>query len=440
MKKTISGIRGIFGKDLCTKDVIRFCTNFADLTQGKCVIGMDTRPSGPMMLDTATAALLGAGVDVHVLRMVPTPVVFRKARESGGAGIVITSSHNPLEWNGLKFIIDSKGITEEQLPHIISKPTKKTQQYVTPGKLIQDATNTYVDDAIKIISDVSKMSDHHHRPEVVIDIGGGAAAEFAPSLLERIGCKTTVINKDLQGCSRGPDPTTDNLSHLMNTSSKKDIGFAFDLDGDRLVIVKDGVHQVPDVTLGLGIARTLDLGYKKFVLSVDTSMSVEKMILDRGGICIRSKVGESNVVDMIYKSGAQAGGEGSSGGFILPEFNNCRDGILTSGLVASMLANRDNNVNDVINMMNEYHQIRTKVFVPSTLHESSMECVKSWLESECSEVDMTDGVKGIIDEGYWVLVRRSNTEDAIRISVESDKPERCKQIVKQASQVLLQSG
>ena len=106
--------------------------------------------------------------------------------------------------------------------------------------------------------------------------------------------------------------------------------------------------QTPDVTLGLGVAKSLELGYKNFVLSIDTSIAVEKFIKEKGGNVQRSKVGEANVIDLMLKTNAQAGGEGSSGGFILPEFNYCREGILTSGLIASMLDS--SNFNEIIRL------------------------------------------------------------------------------------------
>ena len=323
MKKTISGIRGIFGEDLYLKDVLEFCNNFSSLVEsGKCAIGKDTRPTGSMIKDTASAALMQNGIDVFNLETVPTPVVFREARKYG-AGIVVSSSHNPIQWNGLKFIIEGRGINEKELPKIIEK------QEIPKTKIgaEQDISSSYIEDARKIIGSLES------KPEVVVDIGGGAAKGFAPELLESIGCKVHTINEDLEGSSRGPDPTADSLSDLVLASSGKDIGFAFDLDGDRLVVVRNGKKQTPDVTLGLGVAKSLELGYKKFVLSIDTSVSVEKFIKENGGTVQRTKVGEANVIEQMIKDNAQAGGEGSSGGFILPEFNYCREGILTSGLI-----------------------------------------------------------------------------------------------------------
>jgi phosphomannomutase len=427
MKKTISGIRGIFGEDLNLKDVLEFCNNFSTLIKSKkCVIGKDTRPSGQMVKDTASAALLKNGIDVFNLQTVPTPVVFREARKYG-AGLVISSSHNPLEWNGMKFIIEGRGINEQELPQIINhQDILKTEIGVET-----DLSTSYIEDAKKIIGNIENS------PEIVVDIGGGAAKGFAPELLREVGCNVQILNENLSGCTRGPDPTSDNLSDLISSSDKKDIGFAFDLDGDRLVVVRKGKKQTPDVTLGLGVAKSLELGYKNFVLSIDTSISVEKFIKEKGGTVERSKVGEANVIDLMLKNNAQAGGEGSSGGFILPEFNYCREGILTSGLIASMLGTSE--FNEILNYMESYHQIRDKTKINSDFHDKVIEEVKSKFSKEYSEIISLDGIKGIIDDDSWVLIRKSNTEDIIRISAESNNEEKCKKIVKDTMELVNQS-
>lgn len=427
MKKTISGIRGIFGEDLYLKDVLEFCNNFSSLIKSKkCVIGKDTRPSGSMVKNSASAALMKNGIDVFNLETVPTPVVFREARNYG-AGLVISSSHNPLEWNGMKFIIDGRGINERELPQIIQ------HQDIVKTKIgiETEITTSYIEDAKKIIGNLE------NKPKIVVDIGGGAAKGFAPELLRGIGCEVQVINENISGCSRGPDPTSDNLSELIATTDKKDIGFAFDLDGDRLVVVKDGKKQTPDVTLGLGVAKSLELGYKKFVLSIDTSISVEKFIKEKGGTVQRSKVGEANVIDLMLENNAQAGGEGSSGGFILPEFNYCREGILTSGLIASMFGG--SKFNEILNYMESYNQIRDKTKIDSDFHDKVIEEIKSKVSKDYSEITTLDGIKGIIDEDSWVLIRKSNTEDIIRVSAESNNEEKCKKIVKDMIKMVNQS-
>jgi phosphomannomutase len=417
LKKTISGIRGIFGKDLNLKEVIEFSNNFSSLIKSKkCVIGRDTRPSGIMIQETISAILMKNGIDVFDLGMVPTPVIFREARKYG-AGIVVSSSHNPIEWNGMKFILDGRGINEKELPQITN------HQEMLKSKIgeIKEIKSTYIEDARKIIGNIENT------PKIVIDNGGGAAKDFALNLLKNIGCDVEIINQELLDCSRGPDPTSDELTELISMSNNKEIGFAFDLDGDRLVVVRKGKKLSPDITLGLGIAKSLELGYKKFVLSMDTSVSIEKFIKEKGGTSVRSKVGEANVIEEMLKNNSEAGGEGSSGGFILPEFNYCREGILTSGLIASMLENKI--FLEILNYMKKYVQIREKIEMDSNHHDKVIEHIKNNLIKKYSKIITLDGIKAIIDENTWVLIRKSNTEDIIRISAESDNEEECKIII-----------
>lgn len=457
MKKTISGIRGIVGDDLGPADVTRFCSGFASLIGEECVTGMDTRPSGPMISYAAHAALMAGGVDVYKCGVAPTPVIFRESR-SKKAGLVVTSSHNPLDWNGLKFIINGRGINEGELASIVGREGAEHMTHGTtengmvdrkrtgiqsptadrsnlddrrckPGREHECTTLQYVKDAAEIIGRVEKST------RVAVDIGGGATADIVPDLLGAIGCSTTVINADPASCNRGPDPTTDKLEDLAGASLDSDIGFAFDLDGDRLVIVRNGTKESPDTTLGLGVAMALDMGRSRFVISTDTSAAVEKIIVGEGGRCTRSKVGEANVVEEMRKVGAQAGGEGSSGGFIPGEFNYCRDGILASGLISCLLSN-ERRLKEVLDYMNEYYTIRTKMSVDSALHGGVMDRAEEWMGTWCSEIDRLDGLKGIVDEDSWVLIRGSNTENVIRISAESASRDRCDRIVKRITEAM----
>ena len=420
-------MRGIFGDDLNLNDIMKFCRNFSVLIKSKkCVVAHDTRPSSKILSETALATLMERGIDVYNLGISPTPVIFRESRKYG-AGVMITSSHNPLQWNGLKFILEGRGINESELEEI-KKEHKFSKENI--GSELQ-INSSYISEATKLIGKVQDA------PKVAIDVSGGAAFDVAPSMLQKIGCKVITINEKPGISSHGPDPTSENLNELISATKKCEIGFAFDLDGDRLVVVKDGKKQAPDITLGLGVSKALELGYKRFVLSIDTSVSVEKFIKDHGGQVHRSKVGEANVVDLMLKTNSQAGGEGSSAGFILPEFNMCRDGILTSGLVASMLKTKT--FSDVLKFMEGYVQLRTKVDVDAAFHEKTLQILSDKMESQYSQLITIDGVKSIIDEDSWALVRQSNTEHIVRISTESTSLGKARSIQKQVLELINQS-
>ncbi len=408
-------------------DVLKFSNSFSVLIKSKkCVVGTDTRLSRNIIAETVKAGLMQCGVDIYNLGVVPTPVVFRESQKYG-AGIVVTASHNPTEWNGLKMLIDGKGINQEQLDLI-------TNEQVTNKSKIgleNNINSAYVDEAAQIIG---KVSDN---PKVIVDVGGGSAKNIASSLLQKIGCDVITINNDLEKSSRGPDPTSDPLDELVSKSKDVDIGFAFDLDADRLVVVKNGKKLSSDSTLGLGVAKALELGCKNFVLSLDTSISIEKYIKKKGGTVFRSKVGEVNVIEKIVETQSCAGGEGSSGGFIFPDFNFCRDGILTSGLIVSLM--RKDEFSDVLNLMEKYHQIREKIEVGLEYQEKVLKNLFDVLKEKYRNLQTLDGIKVIVDEDSWFLIRKSNTENIIRISTESNSLEDARNIHLQTKELVKQS-
>ncbi|KFM15326.1 putative phosphoglucosamine mutase protein [Marine Group I thaumarchaeote SCGC AAA799-O18] len=427
MKISISGIRGVFGKDLTIRDVLKFSKNFSALTSSKkCVIATDTRPSGRIIAETVKASLMESGMDVYDLGVAPTPVAFRESRKYG-AGLIVTSSHNPIEWNGLKMIIGGRGINNEELDTVINDQTTDKSKIGTEFNIKSD----YVNDAEKIIGKISG------NPKVTVDIGGGAAKFVSSQLLRKIGCDVNTINDDLVKSSRGPDPTTDQLEELVSNTKDRDIGFAFDLDADRLVIVMNGEKKIPDVTLGLGVVKALELGYKNFVLSQDTSISIEKHIIQKGGTVFHSKVGEANVAEKMISTKSQVGGEGSSGGFILSDFNYCRDGILTSGLIASII--RKDSFREMLNFMKNYHIIRDKVECESQYHDELMKILHVKIKEKYGNLQTFDGLKATIDKDSWVLVRKSNTENIIRISAESNRLEMVRNIHLQMKELIKES-
>ena len=427
LKISISGIRGVVGKDLTLRDILKFSKNFSILINSKkCVIATDTRPTGQMIAETVKAQLMQAGIDVYDLGIAPTPVVFRESQKYG-AGIIVTSSHNPIEWNGLKMIIDGRGINEKQLDIVMSEQNIPKSEIGKEYKIESD----YIDDAYKIIGKISNA------PKVTVDIGGGAAKGFSSQLLEKVGCDIITINDEREKSSRGPDPTTDTLKDLVVNTKERDIGFAFDLDGDRLVIVINGEKKNPDITLGMGVIKALGLGCKNFVLSQDTSISVEKYIKQNGGTVYRSKVGEANVAAKMVETKSQIGGEGSSGGFIFSDFNYCRDGILTSGLIASIV--KTDKFANAINFMEKYHIIRNKVEYDSKHHDGILKALYDKMKKKFGNVETIDGLKAIIDDDSWALVRKSNTENVIRVSAESNSLEKVRNIDQEIKDLIKES-
>jgi len=257
------------------------------------------------------------------------------------------------------------------------------------------------------------------RNTIGLDPGGGAISSYIPKLYNSLNQEFYTIN-DIAGISsRSPDPTTDDLLELRKLvlSKKLDLGFAFDMDADRLVVVdKNGNKLSPDLTLLLCIASVLDHGAKKFVASLDTSNSIKHIITEYGGSLYHSKVGESNVVKEILRLNADAGGEGSSAGFIMPKFDMCRDGILASAIISSL---SDEVYNHCMEIASKYSTIRSKIPMESSFQKQVIEKFGDKSQKKSYEIVKMDGTKIMIDDNSWILIRSSNTEHAVRISVES---------------------
>jgi phosphomannomutase len=425
MKISISGVRGVYGQDLNLHEVNRFAGQFACLIKSSmCVVARDTRPSSTIIAQIVIASLMAAGINVYNLGIAPTPAAFREARKYG-AGIIVTASHNPLEWNGLKFIIDGRGLFEHELDGML----KMTRDHHPDkfGNEFQISSN-YPD----VVAEMAKSNTGAIK--VGIDTAGGAACGYAEYLFKKLGLKYYSINGIAGISSRGPDPTIDELVDLraLVTANKLAHGFGLDLDADRLVVVNsEGKKLSPDMTLLLCIARALEMGLKRFVTSIDSSIAIEKYIHNRNGkIVAYSKVGEANVVSKMLDVNAEAGGEGSSAGFIMPKINMCRDGLLAAAMISTL---DKKTVDECLKVASQFVQIRSKIVANSSLHKTVIEKLPDVFKSDSYSILTEDGVKAIIDEDSWVLIRPSNTEHVIRISVES-RGEKAQTIYKKASE------
>jgi phosphomannomutase len=422
VKISISGIRGIYGHDLNLHNILNFSRLFAcfiinnsTIVEKRCLIARDTRPSSDIIHRTVSAAIMEQGMDVIDLGIAPTPFAFRESTRYGNA-IIVTASHNPLEWNGLKFIINGRGIFEDELESIQQQDTFSNTEF---GKLFH-INSKYAFDMLELMRKNGYLADGRNNTKTIgIDPGGGAISSFIPQLYDSLNQKFFTIN-DIAGISsRSPDPTTDDLFELRKLvlSEKLELGFAFDMDADRLVVVdKKGNKLSTDLTLLLCIASTLSHGAKRFVVSIDTSNAIEQMISQHGGTLKHSKVGEANVVKRLIEMNADAGGEGSSAGFIMPKFNMCRDGILASAIISSL---NEDLFDECIQIASSYSTIRSKVPIESNFHESVIEKFEEKFKEKSYQIIKMDGTKILIDDISWVLIRSSNTEHAIRVSVES---------------------
>ena len=392
-----------------------FLINNSTITEKKCLVARDTRPSSYLILQTVSAAIMEQGINVLDLGIAPTPFVFHDSIKYGN-GVIVTASHNPFEWNGLKFIINGRGIFEKELDLIQQENILSGTQF---GEMYALNSN-YISDILELLRKTGYLEDNRKKRNTIgLDPGGGAISSYIPKLYNSLNQEFYTIN-DIAGISsRSPDPTTDDLLELRKLvlSKKLDLGFAFDMDADRLVVVdKNGNKLSPDLTLLLCIASVLDHGAKKFVASLDTSNSIKRIITEYGGSLYHSKVGEANVVKEILHLNADAGGEGSSAGFIMPKFDMCRDGILASAIISSL---SDEVYNHCMKIASKYSTIRSKIPMESSFQKQVIEKFGDNFQEKSYDIVKMDGTKIMIDDNSWILIRSSNTEHAVRISVES---------------------
>ncbi|MGD1838214.1 MAG: phosphomannomutase [Nitrososphaeraceae archaeon] len=422
MKISISGARGIYGSDLDLTTVYRLTQNFISYLISKkkkkkirFLVAKDSRDSGTILQKIVVSCLIDYGIHVYDLGICPTPVIFKESRTFDGS-IIITASHNPIEWNGLKFLIDGHGIFDYDLKSLLNSKIKSSGSEI--GKL-HKFKSTYNYDISNLLKNNLKKTIS--KPNIAIDSGGGSASNYAYYLFKFLNYNVSDINCVPGIFSRDPDPTVDPLYALkfFVKSENIDYGFSYDLDGDRLVVITHNHGKLnSDATLLLCICSLIhNFGMKKFVTSIDTSISIHNYLRNHNSSSYYSAVGEANVVEKMLSINAHGGGEGSSAGFIMPDFNMCRDAIL-AGILISTLDKKL--VNDCLNLASKYSQIRTKIKTKSTEHSNLIiDKLADEFKNDSTDFVNLDGIKIILDENSWVLFRQSNTEHVLRISMES---------------------
>ncbi len=415
---TISGLRGIIGEDLFANDILEVVCNFIDSTGIKsCAIGRDTRSTSDMIHQVVISCLLSKGCNVEDLGVTSTPAVFRQVKKKDlDGGICITSSHNPKEWNGLKLIIR---------PGRIIKPDELKNQINTNNSFAgtrRELDACYYDDLIEFFG-----NGGFHGLKVAMDLGGGAACEFVKELFIKLGISVYTINDTSGSFNRIIDPTEDSLKSLSKliVDNACNVGFAFDADVDRLVILNEKGEKIPpDFSLLAGIKYVEQkFGLDKAAISIDSSLSIINYLKRINCEIITTPVGEISVLEKIQSEGCQLGGEGSSGGFIYPEFNLCRDGILLA-LMVSRLVEINGSIENLFRDIEKFKQKRIKI----KTDPKNFIFVREKFE-KMQDVTLIDGIKISPNENSWVLIRPSNTEKCIRLSVEAKNDNEASELI-----------
>jgi phosphomannomutase len=372
-----------------------------------------------MLSKAVASALLASGARVVDFGIVSTPALFRESRKQKVPALMITASHNEPEWNGLKFIVNGKGIDLDQLTSV-ALDSKTMGQATSIGTITRNRRQSYDDDLIEKFGEGSFGG-----VKVAIDPGGGAALIHAPRILRILGCDVTTIN-DTQGVfNRTIDPVADDLSLLQKVVKSKgcEIGLAFDCDGDRLVIFDgDGKKRSGDFMLTMALNEMLRVSSdKNVVVSVDTTQAVDELVKSVKGKIYRSKVGEANVVQTMLDRGAQVGGEGSIGGLIDGSFNFCRDSMLAAlTIIRGIKTKGSRGFREIKN----YSQ--TRLATP-LIRARAVRAIRE-IQKTHRNVETIDGVKIRLSPKSWVLIRPSGTEDVVRVSAEAPTAKESKRI------------
>lgn len=419
---TVSGIRGIVNHDINERDAVNFGIKFGNfLKSGSIAVATDTRKTARLMRDAVVSGLVLTGCSVFDLGYSSTPSVFKEVAVKGlDGGIIVTSSHNPPEWNGIKFVVKpGRGVFDRELNSIQSASTLPSEKY---GRVFPSRA-AYVE-----ILRNKAGKDSAEGVNVALDLAGGVGCYFIPYLISYQGCAVHSLHSTPGIFPRIIDPTADPLTALSNEiiSTKCDVGFAYDCDADRLVIVGSDGRKLPgDATLLICLRYFLENSRnRQIVVSVDTSLAAEDLVREYNGKITYSKVGEPNVVQKILENNAGAGGEGSSGGYVEPSFVMCRDGVYASTMILKLIK-AEGSLSSLLRQFVEYQQDRGKVEIDRSL---SGEILRILWETE-SEPDTTDGLKIRLSDKSWVLIRASNTENVIRVSAESKSPVRSQELV-----------
>ncbi len=422
-----SGIRGIYGKDVTEELALKIGNVFAD---GELFIARDLRSSGiPLSLAVAAGAL-SAGSDVIDVGIAPTPTLALAARKS--RGIMVTASHNPPEYNGLKLVENGKEIgkgLERKVQKRYNGPLRKGEL----GDFSHD--NECVEEHKKLIlSMVDSDSVRKKAPRVIADCNG-AAAVITPYLLSELGCRVVSVNSSLECFNRPSEPNGENLKHLtaLVKESGADFGVGHDGDGDRCVIIDDKGEVLPfDVQLAMMIEHELSKSAnKKIVSTVEASLTIREVVEKAGGEIEITPVGSTYVGEAIEKSGALFGGE-PCGEYVYRDGVHVPDAPMAVAKFAEIFC-ADGRFSDLRKKYKQNFMAREKF--PAKDKRKTVEEFMNNI-STSGKIRDDDGIRVDEDDG-WFLVRASGTEPVVRLTMEYSKKEKLEKKRKEIKELLL---
>jgi len=434
LKISISGVRGVIGQSLTPTLLTRFAQAFGTHTgPGTVVVGRDPRTSGEMVKHAVIAGILSSGGRVVDIGVCPVPTVqLQVRRRKASGGIAITASHNPAEWNALKFIgsnglfLDGGQARELLDIYHQGEYTKVSGEEMRTVEEVEGATDAHIK---AIIDAVGPLPSSNRRLKVVLDSCNGAGSIVGPKLLEALGAEVIPINVTPDGSFPRPaEPVPENLGDLCAAVKQNgaDVGFAQDMDADRLAIVSEqGIAIGEDYTLVLAALYVLERQPGPVVANLSTTSALADVAAKFGCPLFLTKIGEVNVTDKMQQANAVIGGEGN-GGVIYPRINFARDSLVGMVLVLHLLADSGKTITQLIDQFPRYTVVKEKMVCPSEKIPAVLKMLRQKYEK--FPLDTRDGVKVTLPEG-WFLVRGSNTEPIVRVVAESRSENQAREIV-----------
>ncbi|MFX1389057.1 MAG: hypothetical protein ACFE9Z_03225 [Promethearchaeota archaeon] len=446
---TLSGIRGRAEKDLNYNVVKKIAISFGYWIDGKdkkVIIGRDTRPSGSFIEKALIEGLVLSGFKILNVGICPAPVIIHtKNRLKIPAGIIITGSHNPEEWNGLKLLSTKTFLNSDDLEIIsiyldnIDLNEYNTNQLNLENDIeILNPISDYIQDLLCYINN-SEIKNRNNL-KVVIDPGAGAGKYVTPRVLSELGCEIKLINNDLLVNKEFPreiEPIESNLKDLIMEvwQGKFDIGFAHDSDADRLAIIGENGECYPE-DIGLAIIMKYYLEeYQNsdkeiiFITNLASSLRFDAIAEQYNAKVIRTPIGERFLTDkmdtLVKKASTNQlifGGEGSCGGFMYPYFNNTRDGIFAAAKIIEIMVKSQKTISQIVSELPKYYSHRIKIDIKNINISSLINRIKAELINEGEEVEqINNDLRFGQGTDWFVLIHPSNTEPIIRVISEAKR-------------------
>lgn len=438
---SVSGVRGVIGTDLTPQAAVEFACAFGTwLGGGRVAVGGDTRPSGQMLRQAVEAGLLAVGCDVVDLGIVSTPGAALMVKRLGCAGgVVITASHNPVEYNGIKFLThEGWAPPPESAEKIFAIHRERAFAFKdslhTGGFTEDDTTHARHLEAVLGVIDVERIRGQQFR--VVLDAVNGAGSIATPMLFEQLHCKPTLMNCEPTGLfPHEPEPIEKNLQSLCGKvrEAGADIGFAQDPDADRLVIVDEhGRFIGEEYTLALAIWQVLKTRPGPVAANLSTSRLVDAVAERFGVPVVRTPVGEANVAAAMLAHNCPVGGEGN-GGVIDPRVVAVRNSLVGIGHILQLLGEEAAPLSRLVESLPHYAMIKRKAPLQRERLEATYGALRQHFAG--ARFDMSDGLRIDLPEG-WLHIRPSNTEPIVRIISEAADAHAAERLADTAAQVM----